>query len=98
MQSFANFNMSVKTFGKLVDTSQEMNSMVRTKNAGIFMRHNKINHGLKNRLGENKDGGGDKKKFKVKNQKMNAKVKSLANMIESSDSESSGDQVCSDRF
>ena len=48
MQSLANFNMNQS---KLVDTSHDKDSMVKTKNAGIFMRHNKINHGLKNRLG-----------------------------------------------
>ena len=61
MKSLANFgNLQ---FGKLVDTSHEQDSMVKTKNAGIFMRHNKINHGLKNRLGQ----GELNQKFGVKN-------------------------------
>ena len=89
MKSLANFgNLQ---FGKLVDTSHDQDSMVKTKNAGIFMRHNKINHGLKNKLGQ-----GDSIKFGVKNQKINHKVQSLANMIESSASESSGDNECLD--
>lgn len=59
MQSLANFNMH---FGKLVDTSQDKDTMVKTKNAGIFMRHGKsMNHGLKNRLGQKNDGGSSKK-------------------------------------
>jgi hypothetical protein len=49
MKSLANFgNLQ---FGKLVDTSHDKDSIVKTKNAGIFMRHNKVNQGLKNRLG-----------------------------------------------
>ena len=62
MQSLANFNMNQS---KLVDTSHDKDSMVKTKNAGIFMRHNKINHGLKNRLGQNKEGSTGK--FGIKN-------------------------------
>lgn len=54
MQSLANFNMH---FGKLVDTSHDKDSIVKTKNAGSFMRHNKINHGLKNRLGQSRGFG-----------------------------------------
>ena len=50
MQSLANFNMEMK-FGKLVDTSHDKDSIFKTKNAGIFLRHNKINHGLRNKLG-----------------------------------------------
>ena len=55
MYSLANFNQ-LKAFNGLLGTSNddEKDNIVKTKNAGIFMRHNKkgLNNMLRNSLGQ----------------------------------------------